>query len=92
MLEKKHRVVRADGGFQKTLGILRRPGRNHLQPGEMGKDGIRCLRMCGAQLAPSAGNRPDDHRQDELPAEHVMQLGGLIDNVVHGCEGKVDRH
>ena len=49
----------------------------------MCKDGIRGLGVGGAQLASTAANGADHHRDLELAAKHIAQLGGFVDDVVH---------
>ena len=58
----------------------------------MRKNGIRRLRMRGAQLPPTAAHRPNHQRQHHLAAKHVMQFCGFINNVIHRREREVDRH
>ena len=58
----------------------------------MGKDRIRGLRVGGTELAPPAADSTDHHGDFELPAKHIMQFWGFIDDVVHCREGEVDRH
>src|SRR5688572_8544472 len=58
----------------------------------MREDGIRSLGVCSAKLTSAAANCTDDQRQGELSAKHIMQFRGLIDDVVHRGECKVNGH
>ena len=88
VFDEQDRVIGADGSFQQSLGICRRPRRDNLQAGEMGKDRIRRLGMGGAQLAPAAAHSADHQRQDKLPTKHIMQLGCLVNDMIHGRESE----
>ena len=48
--------------------------------------------MLGSQLVAPAPRRPDDQRHLCLAAEHVADFCGVVDDLVHGQEGKIDRH
>ncbi len=92
MLDKKHRVVGADGGFEQALGIRRGARSDHIQPREVSEDRIGRLGVGCRKLAAAAADRADHNRHTHLPAEHIVQLGSLVDDHVHGRKGKVDCH
>ena len=88
VFKKEHRVVIADGRFEQPFGVVGCGRGDHLQPGHMGKKGLRALRM----LCPARGrpNRcPHDHRHSQRAGRHVPQFGGLVDQLVHHVEEKI---
>ena len=48
--------------------------------------------MGGAELPAAAADGADHQRHFDLAVEHVVELGDVIDDRVHGQEGEVDRH
>jgi hypothetical protein len=48
--------------------------------------------MCGAQLLAAPAGGADDHGHTVLPAEHAVDLRGVVDDLVHGEQREVDRH
>src|SRR5687768_18265171 len=58
----------------------------------MGEDRVRSLRVCCTQLAATAPHSAYDYRDRELSSEHVAQLRGLIDDMLHRRECEVNRH
>src|SRR5262249_2474824 len=48
--------------------------------------------MCRRQLADAARGRADHQRHTRLAAEHVVDLGGVVDDLVDRHQDEVDRH
>jgi hypothetical protein len=92
VLEEDHRVVVADGGDHQSLGVGRRRRHHHLQPRNMRDPGMERLRMLGAQIGTDADGGAQDQRHTALPAREVMDLGGLIDELVHHERDEIAEH
>ena len=78
MLQEHHRIVIPDGCLQKALGVRRRGGADHLQPGNMGKQGLQTLGMLTGVAASRAHGCPEYHRNFYLAAGHVPKLRRLV--------------
>ncbi len=89
MLQKNHRIGIEDAGQQQALGVLGGGGHHHFQAGNMCEPGLQTLRMSGP-LPPAA---PDDHADSEwhrpLAAEHEAPFGGIVDDLVHRQQRKI---
>ena len=48
--------------------------------------------MLRAELAAGAARHADDERHVDLAVRHVMQLRGVVDDLVDGEKAEVDRH
>src|SRR5262249_54874383 len=48
--------------------------------------------VLGGQLAAAAARRADDQWTAGLATEHVVDLGGVVDDLVHRQQAEVDRH
>jgi hypothetical protein len=46
----------------------------------------------GPELVARALRHPDDHRHARLTAEHVVDRRHVVDHLIHGEQGEVDRH
>ena len=57
----------------------------------MGEPSLQTLRMMGAHRAADAALNADGER-DNLSARHVVELGGMIDQLVHRQRDEVDEH
>src|SRR3990172_1544095 len=91
MLEEDDWIGIADGGLEHALRVVGRAGEGHLQAGDVCEHHLERLRVRRAQLAPATGHAHDE-RHAPLPSEHVMHLRGVVDDLVHRQEAKVDRH
>ncbi len=89
-LEAEHRIVVADRGLQQALRVRRTGGEDHLQPGDVGEDRVRALRVLSRELQPAAVQRPDDDREVPLAAEHVADLRSLVHDLIERDEA--ERH
>jgi hypothetical protein len=58
-------------------------------PQDMGKHGMDCLGMLCPLLAATIDDGPDYHWDRNLPTVHVIPVGGLIDDGVHGVKHEV---
>ena len=76
--------------LQQSLHVGRRRGQDHLEPGEVHEHRIGTLRVLRGELRAAADGRPEGDREFRLAAEHVVDLGGLVDDLVHGDEAEGD--
>ena len=92
VLEKDHRVVVADGGCHQALGIGRRRRHHDFQAGNVNRPGMQALRMLRSEIAADADGRAHDQRHAELAGRHVIDLGRLIDQLVHDQRDEIAEH
>ena len=92
MFQEDHRVARAEGVFQQSLGIVGRRRDDHAQAREMSVHRIIIARvMRGRRMADAdAAAQQDGHL--EPAAAHVLNLGDLIDDLAHGIEHEIGEH
>ena len=67
--------------FSSPLASRGVDGRHHDQARHVGEVVLEGLGVGCRQLAP-ARRGPDHHRHGHLAAEHVVQLGGVVDDLV----------
>src|SRR5713226_334634 len=91
-LEEHDRVVGADGRLQHPLGVLRRRGRDHQEAWDESVQDLEAVRMLRRQLVAGAAWHADHHRHLGLAAEHVADLGRVVDDLVVCDEREVDGH
>src|SRR5216684_6225951 len=92
MLEENHGVVLTDTRLQQPLRISR-CGRNHdAQPGAMQEIGFEALAMLCTELMACALRCAYNHRHLGVAAEHVMNLGGVVDDLIDREQAEIDRH
>src|SRR6185437_16349405 len=83
VLEEHDRVIVANGGFEHSLGVVRRGRRNHDEPRAMRKPGGEALRVIKAAAdAASVANSKRDGASLRAGAA-VAQARGLLRNRVH---------
>ena len=92
MLHEQNRVVVADGGPHEALGVGRIRWHDHLQPGDVEEPGFQALRMVGAHVALDAALDPHGQRHFQLAPGHVVELGRVVDELVHGQRDEVHEH
>ena len=92
VLQEDDRVVVADGALQEPLGVGRGGRVGHVHAGAVHEVGFQRLGVLGRQLAAAAARHADHHGKVDLAAEHVADLGHVVDDLVHGQQGEVDRH
>ncbi len=92
VLDEDHRVVVADGRLEQTLGVcgVRRHGDQ--QAGHVEVECLEAVRVRRAELVAGALGHTDDQRHADLAAEHVVDVGGRVDDLVEREQGEVDRH
>src|SRR5229473_5003767 len=92
VLEENHGVVLTDTRLQQPLSISR-CGRNHdAQPGAMQEISFEALAMLCTELMARALRCAYNHRHLGVAAEHVMNLGGVVDDLIDREQTKVDCH
>ena len=88
ILEEHYRVIVPDGALHQSFSVIRRTGHNQLQARQVHEQRMGTLRVlrCGRAATASGGAKHDG--EGCLPAEHVVDLRHLVDDLVHGGEGK----
>ena len=61
-------------------------------PGTWASQDFQTLRMVRAHGAADAALDAYGQRNFQLPARHVVQLGGVIDQLIHRQGDKIDEH
>jgi hypothetical protein len=92
MLDEQDRVIGSDSCLQQPFSIFRGARSNHFQAQESGQRYASGVCEWVAQLPPTAAGGSNDHRDSKLPAKHIAQFGCLVNDMIHGGKGKVDRH
>ena len=87
-----HRVVVADRLDQQTLGVIGIRRHDAFETGDGGENPVGALRVLRRGTAPGADHRADDERRLCLAAEHVAELGGLVEDLVKADAEKVRKH
>ena len=64
-------------------------GLHDLQAGDVAEPGLEALAVLGGGAGAGAGGHPHDQRHRGLAAEHVAQLGRLVDDLLHRERGEV---
>ena len=82
MLDEDHRVVVADRGGQKPLGVGGRRGHRDEQAGNVQEHRLQAVRVRRAELVAGALRHADHQRHGHLPAEHVADVGGVVDDLI----------
>src|SRR5712691_7642373 len=92
MLEENYGVFLTDTRLQQPLRISR-CGRNHdAQSGAMQEISFEALTMLCTKLMARALRCAYNHRHLGVAAEHVMNLGGVVDDLIDREQAKIDRH
>ena len=92
VLEEDDRVVVADRLDQEALRLVRRGRANDIQARDVGDDGVEHLASAAPQPEPGADHRPNHDRRLRLAAEHVAELGRLVEDLVEAHAHEVDEH
>ena len=86
-------------GLSSRMAVFSRPlasagveGVTTFRPGDVAEPGLEALAVLGGVAAAGALLGPDDHRHLGLAAEHVAQLGRLVDDRLHRQADEVDVH
>src|SRR3546814_11825491 len=72
--------------------VGRRPGRDHLEPGDMAVPACEALGMLSGDPRRGAVGPPKDDRAAHLAAGHVAGLGGGVDELVNRLPGEIEGH
>jgi len=84
VLENHHRVGIGDGGQQQSLGVVRGRRLHHLQAGHMRQPRLQALAVLRGRPGAGAGREAHHQRHRYRAAQHVAQLGRLVDDLFHG--------
>src|SRR5580693_433792 len=87
-----HRVVVADRLDQQALGVIGIGRHDAFEPRHRGEDVVEALRVLRRGAAPGADHCADDERRLGLAAEHVAELGRLIEDLVEADAEKIAEH
>ena len=80
-------VVATQRGLDQALGVRREGRRGDQESGRPGEPHVQAVVVLRG-AAGDARRRPDDER--DLGADHVAQLGCLVDGLVHPAEHEID--
>ena len=84
MFDKEHGIRVAHCRFKHALDIIRGSRHDHFETGDMGIPGLEHLRVLSGSLGASSSWHTYDQGQLRLPAKHVAQLGGTVDDQIAG--------
>ncbi len=91
-LHKNDRVVVSNGALEQPLGIPGRAGADDDEARRVAIPAFKALAVLGTQLTCAAAGATEHHGNVELPARHVVHLGGAVDDGVNRDEREVERH
>ena len=92
VLEDDDGVGVADGGLEKTLGILSAPGRDNFETGNAAVPGRVVLRVLSTDTGSETVGATESDVARLDTAGHVEGLGGRVNNLVDGLHGEVESH
>src|SRR5690606_26278663 len=90
--EKEHRIVVTNARLQKTERIGGRRGRDAFDAGDVRVEVLHRVRMLRADLPRRGIGGTEDDRHRELPARHLPNLRGAVENLVEGDGREVPGH
>ncbi len=87
-----HGIVVADCRDRQPLHVARGRRHDRLESGDVGQHGLEALTVLGTGGEPGSPHRGDRQRQRGVAAEHVLELRGLIRELVHRDKHEVHEH
>ena len=90
VLHVNDRVATLQGRAQQAVVVLGVAGAHHHQAGQMGKPGLQGLRVLRRRGVPNAHGHARHQGHPALATKHIAVFGRLVDDFVHGAQGKVD--
>jgi hypothetical protein len=92
VFEEDHGIVVADGLDQQSLGLVGGGRDDDLQAGNMGEYGVQTLAVLAGGAEAGAVHGAYHQRRGRLAAEHVAELGRLIEDLVEADAHEVHEH
>ncbi len=92
MLDEDDGVLVADRRLQQALGVGGRGGHGDEQAGDVQEQRLQAVRVRRPQLVAGALGHAHDERHADLAAEHVVDVGRVVDDLVEREQREVDRH
>jgi hypothetical protein len=83
VLENQHRIGVVDRREEQSLGVVRRRWLHDLQPRHVREPRFQALAVLRGGAGAGTAGQADHHRHAGLAAEHEMDLGRLIDDLLH---------
>ena len=77
-------------GAQEAVGVRRVRGHGDLDPGDVHEPRLEALRVLRPHAHPGDDRRADHERHGELAAREVVQLRGLVEDLVHRDADEVE--
>ena len=90
VFDENYRIVVLDSRRQHPFGVGRKSRHDDLEPREMGKHRFQALRMLGALPPAAPYNQPYHQRHFMLTVADVVDLGGIVDNLLESRKRKLD--
>ena len=90
--EEQHRVVIVNGAQQQALGVIGIGGNHHFQARERGHHLVHALAVLARGAEAATAGEADHRRAARFAAEHVAELGHLVDDLVHAYADKIGEH
>ena len=90
--EKDDRIIAADAALQQSLGIGRRAGADHDQPGNASVDRFHAMAVRRAKLVGDAVSAAEDDGHFQLSARHVPHVGGVVDDLIEADQRERPAH
>ena len=90
MLHVNHRVAAGQRSAQHGVIVLRRGRADHHHAWQVGKPAFERLRVLCGRRVPDADGHAHHHRHAALAAKHEAVFGGLVDDLVHAAQRKIN--
>src|SRR6516165_11185521 len=85
MLKKDDWIVLPDAALQQSLRVGRRCWQDDSDARTVKEVGLKALAVLSPELMTASLRCANNHRHLGVTAEHVMDLGGVVNNLIH-CE------
>ena len=91
VLDEDHGVLVADRRLEQALRVGGGGGDGDEQPGHVQEERLQAVRVGGAELVAGALGHAHDEWHTNLTAEHVVDVRGVVDDLVEREQREVDR-
>ena len=92
VLDEDDGVVVADRRLEQALGVGGGARHGDEQARHLEVHGLEAVRVRRAELMARSLGHAHHERHPDLAAEHVVDVGGVVDDLVHRQQREVDRH
>ncbi len=92
VFEEHDRIVVTDSALEQSFRIVWRRRQGNLEPRDVTGPGVKRLRVLGGRTSRGPERRSHDQRDLPRASRHVMNLRGLIDQLIHHQSQEIPEH